>query len=103
MRRDYLRANADDARTMDKVLGALLKRIKGAVAQIQRVHKMTEQYESGGDLVPCLTQLCFVVCRHRECIQPCNKPVEKGSQSTDVVSKNCSRLPRPAAAPCEVD
>jgi hypothetical protein len=29
------------------------------------------------------------VCRHRECIQPYTKPVERGSQSTDTVSKNC--------------
>ena len=30
-----------------------------------------------------------VTCRHRECAQPYNQPVERGRQSTDAVSNNC--------------
>jgi hypothetical protein len=41
---------------------------------------------------------CWVMCQHRECFQPYNnKPVERGRQSTDAVSTNCSRVPRPVA------
>jgi hypothetical protein len=45
----------------------------------------------------CCVQRCQachgnIMCRHRKCIQPYIRTVERGNQSTDTASKNCSRI-----------